>query len=81
MYEKIGIEPPENRINRANYSTDNAYKTGIKKEAKKDREKVTEILEAWKAKNFIKDFSLVGSRPIIGVDVTLMSTPPKIDET
>lgn len=78
LYEKTGIEKPEDRINRAKYSTENAYKTGIKKEAAKDREKVFEILEAWKGKGFIKDYKQVGQRPIIGADIFLMPKLPQI---
>lgn len=79
LYEKTGIEQPEQRIDRSKYSTENAYKTGIKKEAAKDRDKVFEILDAWKIKKFIKDYKKVGARPIIGVDVSLMPNPPKVD--
>lgn len=80
MYEKTGIEPPANRIDRNNYTTENAYKTGIKKEAAKDREKIIEILEAWKEKEFIKGYKLIGKKPITGVEVDLMSNPPKIEK-
>ena len=79
MYEKTGIEPPEKRVDRSKYSNDNAYKTGIKKEAAKDREKVFEILEAWKLKKFIKGYTKTGTRPIIGADIILMPNPPKIE--
>ena len=79
LYEKTGLEQPAQRIDRSKYSTDNAYKTGIKKEAAKDREKIFEILEAWKAKKFIKGFAKVGAHPITGVDIELMPNPPKVD--
>ena len=79
LYEKTGIDTPENRINRSNYTSENAYKTGIKKEAAKDRDKVKEILTAWKNKGFIKGFEFVGNRPIVGVDIKLSSNPPKFD--
>ena len=77
MYEKTGIEPPEQRIDRAKYANENAYRTGIKKEAAKDREKVFEILEAWKIKKFIKGYKRAGTRPIIGADILLMPNPPQ----
>ena len=76
LYNETGLKAPEDRINRANYSTDNAYKTGIKKEAARDREKVFELLEAWKAKGIIKGYEKAGQRPIIGVDIELLAEAP-----
>lgn len=79
MYSSIGLETPEQRTDKESYVNDNTYKTKIKQEAKKDRDKAAAILESWKAKKFIKGFKLVkkGSS-FIGVEIEL--TPQKQPE-
>ena len=77
LYSATGLADPEHRIDRNEYANENTYKTKIKQEAKKDREKITSILEAWKAKGYIKDFAPIQkSRAFIGVDITLQEKDP-----
>lgn len=57
IYKKTGVPSPEERIRRDHYVSDEAFKRGIRQEAKKDRDKITSILDAWKEKKFIKDYS------------------------
>lgn len=77
LYSATGLEAPETRIERIKYNSENAYKSGIKKAAKADREKVAAILEAWKAKGYIKGFKPVQKgRAFIGIDIELHKNKP-----
>ncbi len=72
IYESTGIEPPEDRLSRANYANDTAYSRNIRKEAQKDRDKIAGILETWKQKGWIKDYKPVKQgKGFIGVDIEL----------
>lgn len=72
IYESTGIEPPEDRLSRANYANDTAYSRNIRKEAQKDRDKIAGILDVWKQKGWIKGYELVKQgRAFIGVDIEL----------
>ena len=57
IYKNAGVPIPKERINAANYSSAGAYNTAIKKEAANDRKKINDILQTWKNKKFIKDFT------------------------
>lgn len=58
MYQN-GIQAPAERIKRDNYPNENWYKTRIRNAKQQDREKVREILDAWKEKQFILDYNEV----------------------
>ena len=72
LYRDTGTQPPEERLNPANYSTETAYKRNIRKEAQRDRDKISALLDAWKAKDWIKGYKPVKKgRAYIGVDIAL----------
>ena len=72
LYRDTGTQPPEERLSPANYSTETAYKRNIRKEAQRDRDKISALLDAWKAKDWIKGYKLVKKgQAYIGVDITL----------
>lgn len=72
LYRDTGTQPPEKRLNPANYSTETAYKRNIRKEAQRDRDKINALLDAWKAKDWIKGYKLVKKgQAYIGVDIAL----------
>lgn len=74
LYYDTSLDTPEARTNRDAYTNENTYKTRIKQEAKKDREKIAAILEAWKEKGYIKDYIAVKSgSKFTGVDIVLQS--------
>lgn len=71
LYSKTGIEPPESRLKRENYSSDNSYRTKVRQEAKKDREKISGILQSWIEKNWICGYEPVKKRnAVVGFDIT-----------
>lgn len=78
MYSSTGLDTPENRLDRNNYKDETAYKRNVRKEAQKDRDKVNGILEAWKAKGYIKGFTQVKKgNGYIGVEIDLHEKEPK----
>ena len=86
MYQS-GIDAPEERISPDKFINENSYKAQLRKEKAKDREKVCEILDAWKKKEFIKDYKQVqqgnpkefkSGLPFIGVDITLNPNAPQL---
>ncbi len=86
MYQS-GIDAPEERISPDKFINENSYKAQLRKEKAKDREKVCEILDAWKEKKFIKDYKQVqqgnpkefkSGLPFIGVDITLNPNAPQL---
>lgn len=60
IYEKTGIQTPEERA-AASASTGNAQKTYLRKTRKADRDKIEGILDAWKAKGWIKGYTVLNS--------------------
>ena len=80
LYTATGIQPPELRLNRENFSTDTSFDTATRREAARDREKVKEILDAWKAKRLILDYEpLKEGRKNVGVNIVLYKgTPPAL---
>lgn len=75
IYESTGIEPPNNRLDKSNFSTEKSFITKIAQETKKDRDKIAGILETWKQKGWIKGYEPVkqGKR-FVGVDIELNQT-------
>lgn len=72
IYKNTGILPPEQRIKRENYSNDNAYNTAVRKEAKKDRDKISAVLDVCKENKFITEYVLIKEkRSYAGIDITL----------
>lgn len=80
LYKANGIPTPEERISRDNTrkekvgtkKTDNTYQSNIRKEAKKDREKINALLDAFKEKGFIKGYTMAKKgNTYIGVDIDL----------
>ena len=72
MYEKTGIQPPEERAKNTSFTSDTARQTYIRKTRKADRSKVEGILTNWKDKQWIKDFSAVKKdHALIGYDICM----------
>lgn len=72
IYEATAIPTPEQRIERSKYASENAYRTAVKKEAKKDRDKIAAILTAWVGQNHIKGFTPVKEgKSFAGVDIKI----------
>lgn len=79
IYESTGIEPPNNRLDKSNFSTEKSFITKIAQEAKKDRDKISAILETWKQKGWIKDYKPVKQgKGFIGVDIELNPTSKQL---
>lgn len=80
MYEKTGIQPPEERVKETyktengqkEYKTESSRQTVIRRTRKTDRVKVEGILTTWKDKEWIKDFSAVKKdHALIGYDIDI----------
>lgn len=68
IYTDSGVEPPEERVDKSKYSNEKAYKSSIRKQKKKDRDKINAILDAWKSKGYIADYQASSD----GVNITLV---------
>lgn len=78
LYNDTGIQPPAARIRAESLSSERAYTDKTMREAKRDRDKITAILEAWKKRAYIKDYKLIQKgRAFIGVDITLTAEQKK----
>lgn len=75
LYKCTGVKPPAERLNPNDYADSTAYKRNVRKESAKDKNKIFELLEAWKQKGYLKDYEPVkkGSKRI-GVDITFPET-------
>ena len=72
IYKNTGILPPEQRVKRANYSSNAAYTAVVRREAKRDRDKICAILDVCKENSFIQDYTLVKEkRAFAGIDIFL----------
>lgn len=72
LYRDTGIGEPAARISADQYKSEATYKSHIRQEAKKDREKVAAILESWKEKEYIKGFTpVMKGQSYIGVEIQL----------
>ena len=78
LYTETGIQPPAARISKERFTTEKSHTANVRKEAKRDRDKIAAILEAWKKKAYIKDYRLIqkGSA-FTGVDITLSADHKK----
>lgn len=61
IYKDTGILPPEERID-GNYSNETTRQQLIRRTRKADRDKIEKLLEAWKAKDWIKDYSAINQK-------------------
>lgn len=81
IYRDSGVIPPKQRVNRAKYTTDKAYNTAVRKESKKDRDKIFAILNVWKQKGHIEDYSIVKDGcSYVGVDITIKRKKKQVKE-
>ena len=72
IYKNTGILPPDQRVERANYSSDSAYTAVVRRESKRDRDKMCAILNVCKENSFIQDYALVKEgRSFAGIDISL----------
>ena len=72
IYKDTGIQPPEVRIEEREYSTDKTKQANLRKLRKADRDKIEGILEAWKIKEWIKDYKPVKkSQAVSGYEIIL----------
>ena len=72
VYKKTAITPPENRFDPGQYSSPETYQAKVRQEAKKDREKISAILDAWAQKGYIKGYTHIKSgRTYVGIDIVL----------
>lgn len=61
IYESTGILPPDQRAASTSFTSENAKQTYIRKTRKADRDKIEGILDAWKAKGWIKGYKALNS--------------------
>ncbi len=73
LYEATGIPAPEMRVKRTEETPEKNYQAGIRKQRKRDRDKVTGILTSWKKKEYISDFSITNGKK--GDAVTIILNP------
>lgn len=59
IYRDTGILTPEERIKSKEYKNDASMKKEIRRFRKEDRDKIEGILTAWKAKGWIKDYTVL----------------------
>ncbi len=60
VYKETGIAAPNERIEREKYKNTNSYTMAIRRERKRDCAIIINILEAWKSKKYIDDYSKIG---------------------
>lgn len=61
IYHDTGIQTPEERAAATAFTTENARNSYIRKTRKADRGKIEGILEAWKAKGWIKGYTVLNA--------------------
>lgn len=59
IYKNTGILPPEERIAGKEYKTDTSRQKEIRRYRQADRQKIEGILDAWKAKGWIKGYTVL----------------------
>lgn len=62
IYTDTGIQPPEERASATAFTSDAARQTYIRKTRKADRQKIEGILDAWKAKDWIKGYTVLNQK-------------------
>lgn len=70
IYTATGLPSPEDRAATSSFTSQSARNTYIRKTRKADRDKIEGILNAWKIKNWIKDFIPIDgkNRPLVDAD-------------
>lgn len=70
IYMATGLPSPEDRAASSSFTSESARNTYIRKTRKADRDKIEGILNAWKMKNWIKDFIPLDkkNRPLVDAD-------------
>jgi len=61
IYKDTGIQTPEERAAATAFTTENARNSYIRKTRKADRGKIEGILDAWKAKGWIKGYTVLNA--------------------
>lgn len=59
IYKNTGILPPEERVAGKEYKTDASRQKEIRRYRQADRQKIEGILDAWKAKGWIKSYTVL----------------------
>ncbi len=85
IYQAAAIPSPEESTQRSDYKTEESYNAVIRRKAKDDRDKIAALLESWKKKKYILDYTPVKKgRAFVGIDIKLnpdnYETPPAIPE-
>ena len=62
IYRDTGILPPEERISNKSYKNDASKQKEVRRLRKTDREKIEGILDAWKAKKWIKGYIILNNK-------------------
>lgn len=57
IYKSTGILPPEERLSGRDFNSEASKNTVIRRLRKTDREKIEQILDAWKTKGWIQDYT------------------------
>ena len=61
IYKDTGVLPPEERIG-STYTNEAVRQKEIRRLRKADRDKIEKLLEAWKAKDWIKGYSAINQK-------------------
>lgn len=62
IYAATGIQTPEDRLEGKEFANEASKQTVIRRNRKADREKIEGLLEAWKAKGWITDYTPVNAK-------------------
>ena len=62
IYKDTGIQPPEERIEGKEYKTDTIRRREVRRFRQADRQKIEGILDAWKDKGWIKDYTVLNQK-------------------
>lgn len=60
IYRDTGVKEPTQRIDQGSYKDKSGYEAVVRRERAKDCKEITNILESWKSKQYIKDFRKKG---------------------
>lgn len=61
IYKATDIKPPEERLNGRNFKNEVTQQTVVRRLRKADKDKIEGLLEAWKAKKWIKGYNALNS--------------------
>lgn len=62
LYRDTGIQPPEDRIEGKEYKTEGSRQKEVRRFRQADRQKIEGLLDAWKAKGWINDYTILNSK-------------------